>query len=95
MTITTASQIEIVCNNISKFLKSKNEKYGDSAISPVQIFAKGDPSNLILIRMDDKLNRIINSNEIRKNDMIDLIGYGILFLISKGEDWINFTELID
>ena len=35
----------------------KNKKYGDSAINPKKIFYKGDATNSILIRLDDKLGK--------------------------------------
>ena len=90
---TTQEMIDLVCEELAKFLKSKNIKYGDSAMNPLCIFAKGDKADLISIRIDDKLNRIINSDELRKNDIVDLAGYLVLLMISK--DWINFDELID
>lgn len=63
----------------------KNKKYGNSALSPLHIFYKGDSQNSILIRLDDKLNRIKNnSGAIRNNDVCDLIGYLILLLIDNG-----------
>ena len=40
----------------------KNKKYGNSALSPLHIFYKGDSQNSILIRLDDKLNRIKNNS---------------------------------
>ena len=63
----------------------KNKKYGNSALSPLHIFYKGDSQNSILIRLDDKLNRIKNnSGAIRNNDVCDLIGYLVLLLIDNG-----------
>ena len=43
--------------------------------------------------MDDKLSRIVNGKELRKNDIVDLTGYLVLLLAQKG--WDNFKELID
>ena len=63
----------------------KNKKYGNSALSPLHIFYKGDSQNSILIRLDDKLNRIKNnSGAIRNNDVCDLIGNLVLLLIDNG-----------
>ncbi|MHA1527344.1 MAG: hypothetical protein ACTSQD_09950 [Promethearchaeota archaeon] len=89
----TADNIDLVCKELAKFLRSKNIKYGDAALNPCKIFAKGEASELILVRIDDKLNRIINSDELRKNDIVDLTGYLVLFMISQG--WIDFSEMID
>jgi len=93
MTNETSDDIDLVCKELAKFLKTKNKKYGDSALHPNKIFAKGDTPTLIQVRLDDKLNRIINSGELRKNDIVDLTGYLVLFMISKG--WINLDEMID
>ena len=89
----TQARIELTCDNIKKFLLEKNKRYGDSALNPVRIFSKLENDEQIKIRLDDKLSRIKNSDELRKNDIVDITGYLILLLISK--DWNNFDDLID
>jgi hypothetical protein len=89
----TNETIDLVCAELAKFLKAKNTKYRDSALNPLKIFAKCDSGDSITIRIDDKLNRIINSDELRKNDVVDLTGYLVLLMIAK--DWISFDEMID
>ena len=79
------------------FLLYKNEKYGDSALSPNNIFYKGDSTNSILIRLDDKIGRIKNNTEPkpRVNDVCDIIGYCILLLASmnvSSEDIAKFKD---
>ncbi len=49
--------------------------------------------NLMLTRLDDKLSRIKNAKELRKNDVSDILGYLILVCVNLG--WDNFDELID
>ncbi len=72
----------------------KNKRYGDSALNPSNIFCKeGDASTKILVRMDDKITRITNSKELRKNDIVDLMGYMVLLCINKG--WTDFNDQID
>lgn len=61
----------------------KNRKYGDAALSPINIFSKINAINSITIRLDDKVNRIINSKTLRKNDIVDIIGYLILYVVSN------------
>lgn len=80
---TQSNEIAEFCENLAFFLVEKNKKYGDSAINPKKIFSKQNASNSIAIRIDDKINRILNSNELRENDIIDLLGYLVLFYISK------------
>lgn len=65
-------------------LLEKNKRYGDSALNPIRVFSKLNASDGILIRLDDKLSRIVNSKELRTNDVCDMIGYLSLLAISYG-----------
>jgi hypothetical protein len=89
---TAAIHIEQVCNSLSHFLLAKNRNYGNSALEPMQVFNKAE-SGGILMRIDDKLSRIKNSQELRRNDVVDLAGYLVLLCIDQG--WTDFTDLID
>lgn len=85
-------------SNMSNLLVEKNKRYGNSALSPLNIFAHhmaedDTASNSILVRLDDKLSRIRNANELRKNDVADIMGYLTLLCVNKG--WTDFKELID
>lgn len=87
----TQKKIKEICDEIAKLLIDKNKKYGNSALEPKNIFYKGNAENSILIRLDDKIGRIINTNDgIRTNDIVDIIGYLVLLLISKD---INLEEI--
>ena len=93
----TESQKKIVeiCDAIKDLLLYKNQKYGDSALHPNNIFYKGDSTNSIKIRLDDKVGRIKNCEETRVNDISDLIGYSILLLASMNvtkEDIAKFKD---
>lgn len=89
----TDDKIFQVCDNLSHFLESKNAKYGNSALEPVKIFSKADSESQIFNRIDDKLSRIKNSDELRKNDVVDLMGYLVLLCVKK--EWLSFKDLID
>ncbi len=90
----TQEKIAAVFDSLRELVLEKNRRYGDSALSPKQVFSKIDPSEAIKIRIDDKLSRIRNSHGvIRKNDVADLIGY--LALLSVSQDWTDFSDLID
>ena len=80
----TESQKKIVevCDSMKDLLLYKNQKYGDSALNPNNIFYKGDSTNSIKIRLDDKIGRVKNCEETRVNDVCDIIGYCVLLLIS-------------
>ena len=89
----TAWKVSKVLDGMKELLLEKNKRYGNSALSPSNIFSKEDASNSIMIRIDDKINRIKNSTELRKNDVSDLVGYLVLLMANK--DWITFKDLID
>lgn len=98
-TTLTESQQKIVeiTEGMKDLLLYKNHKYGDSALNPKGIFYKGDSTNSILIRLDDKLGRVISNPEEkpRINDVADIIGYCTLLLISMGvtkEDLAKFMD---
>jgi len=85
----------------------KNKRYGDSALSPLRIFAKhmkplgtlgtSDEAvqsyNQILTRLDDKLKRIQNADDLRKNDVADIMGYLLLLCVRRL--WTDFDDLLD
>ncbi len=87
-------QISEVCKNLEKFLIEKNKRYGDSALNPLNIFSKLEAEDGICVRLDDKLKRVQNnSDNMRKNDLIDIVGYLLLYCVKK--EWLSFDEFID
>lgn len=88
--------IEIM-DSMKDLLLYKNEKYGDSALSPNNIFYKGDSTNSILIRLDDKIGRIKNNSDSlpRMNDVCDIIGYCTLLLVSMNISPEDISHLKD
>ena len=82
----TQQKIHEIMGAMKDLLLYKNQKYGDSAINPKKVFYKGDSTNSILIRLDDKLGRVMSNTEEkpRVNDVCDIIGYCTLLLISMG-----------
>ena len=93
----TESQNKIVevCESMKDLLLYKNKKYGDSALNPNNVFYKGDSTNSIKIRLDDKIGRIKNCQETRINDVADVIGYCTLLLVSIGASKKDFEKLKD
>ena len=87
----TDSQKEIAatCDGIKQLLISKNEKYGDSALNPSRIFSRASCIEQILVRIDDKLNRVHKGAGLLANDedvVNDLIGYLVLLKIALNRD---------
>ena len=86
-------QIKQVCNSLSELLLEKNKRYGNAALQPIKIFNKTSASDSIKTRLDDKLSRVKNSDSLRKNDIMDIMGYLVLLCIA--EDWLDFSDLVD
>ena len=91
--ITSQDKIKKVCDGLKEVLIEKNNRYGDSALNPLKVFSKNTANDGILQRLDDKLSRIKNSKELKKNDVADLIGYLVLLCVDK--NWVDFKEFID
>ena len=87
MSKTASKRIKDHCETIAKFLIEKNNKYGNSALDPVRIFSKTDSVEQLKVRIDDKLNRLMNFKEgVEDEDVVrDLIGYLILLEIKLNE----------
>jgi len=93
MTKKTRNNIQWTCNEIRDLLLSKNEAYGDSALSPDNIFSKLDSAQAICARIDDKLSRIKNTglDDATEDTLDDLIGYLILLKIARSETTARAT----
>lgn len=85
--------IETTCDSLKSLLLYKNQKYGNSGLQPINVFSKVSADTGLLQRLDDKIARIKNSPDLRKNDLADVVGYIILICVSKG--WDNFDEFKD
>lgn len=86
MTISeTQAQISAICDDVKELLLYKNSKYGNSALEPVRIFSKASNIEQLLVRIDDKLNRIQKGVGLLAEDedvVMDLIGYLVLLKIA-------------
>jgi len=86
-----------VLDSLTDLLEYKNDKYGNSALEPVNIFSRLDAKDGILLRLDDKIKRIKTRTKYghppRKNDIVDMMGYLTLLCIELGYD--DFSEFKD
>ena len=82
------SDISRVCDQVKDLLLQKNLKYGDSALNPIRVMSKSGPIEQILVRIDDKLNRIKQGNILMDDEdvVLDLIGYFILLKVALERD---------
>jgi len=84
------NQVKIagLMDEIKTMLLAKNVQYGDSALQPVRVFSTADTTEQIKVRIDDKINRIVQGNDSMESDedvIKDLIGYLVLLLINMRE----------
>jgi hypothetical protein len=82
-------QIEIETRRIAALLLVKNDRYGNSALDPIRLFARGASAVAQLeVRIDDKLSRVARGtrDDLQKylDNVDDLIGYLILYRIALG-----------
>lgn len=82
--MTSEEKIKQIGQEVIDLLVSKNRSYGDSALKPANIFARGTAVENLCARIDDKLMRIKNRGiGIDTEDTVqDLIGYLILLKVA-------------
>lgn len=81
----TQSRISALYDAMKDMQLYKNRKYGNAALEPLHVFFKGDASDSIDIRLDDKLSRIKNNDgKCSNNDLADFVGYVMLKLVKNG-----------
>jgi len=90
-TVMTDTQIEIaaICEDVKELLLYKNKNYGNSALEPLRVFSKSSAVEQLLVRIDDKLNRIKKGAGLLNKDedvIMDLIGYLVLLKIGLKEE---------
>lgn len=85
--------IKKVTEALHDLLQYKNQKYGNSSLEPIGVFSKSSAETGLLLRLDDKVARVKNSPELRRNDVVDIIGYLTLLCVAKG--WNNFEDFKD
>lgn len=76
---------------ITNLLLLKNLRYGDSALAPISVFARDlSPAQRMAVRMDDKVNRIVNGLGVNAGDSedprVDLAGYLVLDIVRSWSD---------
>lgn len=91
-------KISRICDEIKELLLAKNASYGNSALDPVRIFSRASAEEQILVRIDDKLSRIMRGAGLVADDedvINDLIGYLVLYkVVLEGDDRLNYDEIV-
>lgn len=84
------SEFAKIAEQVARLLEYKNAKYGNSALNPINVF---NGKSRVGQRADDKISRIQNSDKLKKNDVVDLMGY--LILMCQENEWNTFDEFMD
>ena len=86
--VDTHADIARVCDRIKQLLLQKNMQYGDSALNPIRVLSKSGPIEQIIVRIDDKLNRIKQGGILGDDEdvLMDIIGYFVLLKIALERD---------
>ncbi len=85
-------QIKKKCDEIRDLLVEKNKSYGNAVFDKGVLF-NVDPMYAIQARINDKLNRIKNSNTyLSDNDLMDVTGYLILLQVHMDQVDINIEK---
>ena len=81
----TRNNIKEKCKQLEDLLLTKNKKYGNSALDPLNVFSVAGAVAGIKVRIDDKLKRIKNAGlvDATEDTLQDLAGYLILLMIAK------------
>ena len=82
-------RIAKVCDEMKMMLLQKNNQYGDSVLNPTRFFSHADQEEQIKVRIDDKLNRLVQGNDSLESDddiIKDLIGYLTLLLVYRSQE---------
>lgn len=90
----TQNKIREAGQEVIELLIEKNKSYGDSALEPANIFAKGNAVENLCARIDDKLMRIKTQGYrgYGEDNIKDLIGYLILLKIALQEEGVKLQD---
>ena len=90
----TRNRIKNKCKQLEDLLLSKNAKYGNSALDPLNVFSSANAVAGIKMRIDDKLKRIKNAGlvDATEDTVQDLAGYLILLMIAKENESNNIQK---
>lgn len=78
--------VAAVCDGIKELLIWKNTAYGSAFYDPLRIFSKASAEEQLLVRIDDKLSRLMRGQQLEKvqeDTERDLIGYLVLERVLK------------
>lgn len=78
-----AEKLDQVLNETREMLIGKNKAYGNSALDPVRVFSQASPREQLLVRLDDKLSRVMRGSDAGEDVVRDMLGYIVLTEIAR------------
>ena len=80
----TQRMIKKQCDQLAALLITKNQSYGNSFAEPIRVFSRQSAEEQLLVRIDDKLNRLAKGSQFLHEDTVeDLIGYLVLLQVQR------------
>ena len=77
------ADVREVVESLVELLVAKNRKYGDSALTPINVFSPGDAVTALKVRIDDKISRIGRGVGDDEDTVTDLMGYLVLLRVAQ------------
>jgi len=77
------AEVETVLSAVLEMLMAKNAAYGDSALSPLRVFSRASAVEQLLVRIDDKLSRLMRGTAAGEDVELDLLGYLVLLRVAR------------
>lgn len=78
----TIKEISEICDWVKATLIQRNKTYGDSFMSPINIYARVTPLQSMEVMNDIKLSRLANGAEAvsQIDTVLDVMGYAVLLI---------------
>lgn len=80
-----AARVDEVLGLYRQTLIEKNRLYGDSALSPLNVFSQAKPAEQLRIAIDHKLSRLARGIGNSEDTTLDLACYLVLLRIAEKE----------
>lgn len=75
-------ELDDILSEMKEFLLGKNQKYGNSALEPIRAFSSAGMIEQLLVRIDDKISRVLQGGRDPNNEK-DLLGYLLMLRVAE------------
>jgi hypothetical protein len=81
-----ARLIVVACDSLKEMLLAKNAAYGNSILDPVRCFSGASPVEQLLVRLDDKVSRMVRGYDDGEDTERDACGYLLMLMVAERWD---------